>query len=188
MPAFHHGITAQELTQGILPMRNANISVIGLIATASDADDEMYPIGTPVLLAGITQANIDKAGTNTDGSTLRDCLQTIRDIHNPTVVVLRFKDSASLWADVNQLDILLTAQSRLGVTPKILAAPAIDTPAVTHKLASIAKRRRGFYYFAPRRDDGTMIEAIADIVKYRDTFGAREVHMIENEWGTPVKK
>lgn len=188
MANFHHGITAQELTQGIMPMRNANISVIGLIATASDADDEMYPIGTPVLLTGITQTNIDKAGTNTDGSTLRDCLQTIRDIHNPTVVVLRFKDAASLWADVNQLDILLTAQSRLGVIPKILVAPGIDTPAVTHKIVSIAARRRGFVYAAPRQEDGTAIEQLDEITKYRDTFGARELHLIENEWGTPVKK
>ena len=39
----HHGITAQELTQGILPMQNANISVIGLIATSTDADATMYP-------------------------------------------------------------------------------------------------------------------------------------------------
>ena len=86
MAAFHHGISAQEVTQGIMPMRNANVSVLGLVVISTDADDDMYPLDTPVLLTGITQDNIDKAGTN---GTLRDCLQAIRDIHNPTIVILR---------------------------------------------------------------------------------------------------
>ena len=86
MAAFHHGISAQEVTQGIMPMRNANVSVLGLVVISTDADDDMYPLDTPVLLTGITQDNIDKAGTT---GTLRDCLQAIRDIHNPTIVILR---------------------------------------------------------------------------------------------------
>ena len=119
----HHGITAQELTQGILPMRNANISVIGLIATSTDADATMYPADTPVLLTGITKDNIDKAGTQ---GTLKTALQTIRDITNPTVVVMRVSNADN----VDVLDELLACQSRLGVMPKILGAPEIDTPAV----------------------------------------------------------
>lgn len=43
-------------------MRNANVSVIGLVCVASDADADMYPLNTPVLLTGITQDNLDKAG------------------------------------------------------------------------------------------------------------------------------
>lgn len=178
MAGFHHGISAQEVKQGILPMRNANVSVLGLIVTSTDADDTMYPVGTPVLLTGITQDNIDKAGT--DG-TLRDCLQTIRDIHNPTVVILRVSESF----DADSLDILLTCPTRFGLMPKRFGAPELDTPDVVLKLVSIAKRRRGIVYASPRKPDGTLITDKADIVAYRDTYGDREIVLIDGEWGLP---
>ena len=181
MATSHHGITAQELTQGILPMRNANISVIGLIATSADADETMYPVDTPVLLTGISKDNLDKAGKQ---GTLKASLQTIRDITNPTVVVMRVSNADN----VDVLDELLSCQSRLGVMPKILGAPEIDTPTVVRKLVSIAKRRRGFVYASPRHQDGTLITDKAEIAAYRDTFSDRELHLIENQWGKPLGK
>lgn len=181
MAAFHHGISAQEKTQGILPMRNANVSVLGLIVTSTDADDTMYPVSTPVLLTGITQDNIDKAGT--DG-TLRDCLQAIRDIHNPTIVILRVSEPL----DVDTLDVLLTCPSRFGLMPKRLGAPEIDTPDVVLKLVSIAKKRRGIVYASPRTADGALITDKAEIVAYRDTYGDRELCIIDGEWGVPQAK
>ena len=181
MAAFHHGISAQEKTQGILPMRNANVSVIGLVVTSTDADNDMYPLDTPVLLTGITQDNIDKAGTT---GTLRNCLQSIRDIYNPTVVILRVTEP--LNADT--LDVLLTCQSRFGLMPKRLGAPEIDTPDVVLKLVSIAKRRRGMVYAQPRNVDGTLITDKALITAYRDTYGDRELCIIDGEWGVPVNE
>ncbi len=178
---FHHGISTQELTQGILPMRNANVSVMGLVVTSTDADNDMYPINTPVLLTGITQDNIDKAGT--DG-TLKDCLQSIRDIHNPTVVVLR----VTAPFDVNLLDVLLECPTRFSLMPKRLGAPEIDTPEVVLKLVSIAKRRNGMVYASPRDADGTLITDKELITAYRDTYGDREVIIIDGEWGTPAGK
>ncbi|ALF60322.1 hypothetical protein [Psychrobacter urativorans] len=180
MAAFHHGISAQEKTQGILPMRNANVSVIGLVVTSTDADNDMYPLDTPVLLTGITQENIDKAGTT---GTLRNCLQSIRDIYNPTAVILRVTEP--LNADT--LDVLLTCQSRFGLMPKRLGAPEIDTPDVVLKLVSIAKRRRGMVYAQPRNVDGTLIIDKALITAYRDTYGDRELCIIDGEWGVPGK-
>lgn len=178
MAGFHHGISAQEVTQGILPMRSANTSVLGLIVTSTDADSDMYPVGTPVLLTGITQDNIDKAGTN---GTLRDCLQTIRDIHNPTVVILRVSQSF----EADSLDILLTCPARFGLMPKRFGAPEIDTPDVVLKLVSIAKRRRGIVYASPRQPDGTLITDKSAIVAYRDNYGDRELCIIDGEWGVP---
>ena len=180
MAAFHHGISAQEVTQGIMPMRNANVSVLGLVVISTDADDDMYPLDTPVLLTGITQDNIDKAGTT---GTLRDCLQSIRDIYNPTVVILRVTEPL----DVDTLDVLLTCQSRFGLMPKRLGAPEIDTPDVVLKLVSIAKRRRGMVYAQPRNADGTLITDKALIAAYRDTYGDRELCIIDGEWGVPGK-
>lgn len=178
---FHHGITAKEVTVGILPMRNATTSVIGLIATAPDADATTYPLDTPVLLTGISNTAIAKAGTT---GTLLPALQSIRDIHNPTIVVMRVTD----LKDVDVLDELLTCQSRLGVTPKILGAPELDTPDVVHKLITIAKRRRAMVYASPRKDDGTLLTDKSAIAAYRDTFGDRELCLIENEWGKPLGK
>lgn len=180
MAAFHHGISAQEKTQGILPMRNANVSVIGLVVTSTDADDDMYPLDTPALLTGITQDNIDKAGTT---GTLRDCLQSIRDIYNPTVVILRVTEPL----DVDTLDVLLTCQSRFGLMPKRLGAPELDTPDIVLKLVSIAKRRRGIVYASPRTADGALIADKALITAYRDTYGDRELCIIDGEWGVPGK-
>ena len=180
MAAFHHGISAQEVVQGILPMRNANTSVLGLVVISTDADNDMYPLDTPVLLTGITQDNIDKAGTT---GTLRDCLQSIRDIYNPTVVILRVSEPL----DVDTLDVLLTCQSRFGLMPKRLGAPEIDTPDVVLKLVSIAKRRRGMVYAQPRNADGTLITDKALIAAYRDTYGDRELCIIDGEWGVPGK-
>lgn len=181
MAGFHHGISAQEVTQGILPMRNANTSVLGLVVISTDADDSMYPADTPVLLTGITQDNIDKAG---ETGTLRDCLQTIRDIHNPTVVILRMDEPF----DVDSLEVLMTCQSRFGLMPKRLGAPEIDTPEVVLKLVSIAKRRRGMVYASPRLADGTLITNKEDIVAYRDTYGDRELCIIDGEWGVSAGK
>ncbi len=178
MAAFHHGISAQEVVQGILPMRNANVSVIGLVVTSTDADADMYPLNVPVLLTGITQDNIDKSGTT---GTLRNCLQTIRDIHNPTLVILR----VDAVFDVDLLDILLTCPTRFGLMPKRLGAPEIDTPEVVLKLVSIAKDRRAIVYASPRKADGSLITDNAEIVAYRDTFGDRELCLIEGEWGVP---
>lgn len=180
---YHHGITAHELSQGILPMKNANISTIGLIVTADDSDNEMYPINTPVLLTGITKANIDKAGTQ---GTLKNCLTTIRDITNPMIVVLRVSDINN----IDVLDELLNCQTRLGIIPKILGAPELDTPIVVKKLVSIAKKRRAFVYASPRRDDGSLITEKSEIVAYRQKFGDRELLIIDGEFGIaeqPVK-
>lgn len=176
MLGFHHGVSANELTQGVLPMRNADMSVIGLVAISETADDTHYPKDTPVLLTGITQTDIDKAGT--DG-TLSAALRSIRNIVNPKIVVLRLSDKNN----PELLEALLSTKARLGVVPKILGAPLIDTPAIVRKLVSIAARRRGFVYASPRREDGALIIKKEEIVSYRKTFGVRELMLIENAWG-----
>ncbi len=174
---YHHGITAQEKVQGILPMRNADTSTIALLATSSDADNDMYPLNTPVLLPGIKQDNLSKAGSN---GTLYKSLKHIRELTNPTVIVLRLSDPT----DVDSLDALLKCQSLFGVTPKLMGAPEIDTPEITRKLISLANRRRAVVYASPRDDDGNLLTELSEITQYRDTYGARELCLIENDWAS----
>ena len=146
-------------------------------AIAVDADERPCP-------ADLFEIEGHRAAVEGTQGTLKTSLQTIRDITNPTVVVMRVSNADN----VDVLDELLACQSRLGVIPKILGAPEIDTPAVVRKLVSIAKRRRGFVYASPRKDDGTLITDKTEIAAYRDTFGDRELHLIENQWGKPLGK
>lgn len=181
LTTYHHGITATE-TSNITPIiKSVSMSTIALVSTSVDADNTKYPLGTPVLLTGITTDDVTKAGAK--DTLLSQCLQTIKSIQNTNVVVLRLSEPV----DIATVDTLLSAQSRLGVTPKILIAPEIDTPAMTRKLVEIAKKRRAFVYASPRAEDGTLITVKEDIAAYRDTFAARELMLIENEWGVPGK-
>lgn len=175
---FHHGITAQEVTQGIKPMRNSDTSVIGLIAFSADADPYKYPFDKPALLAGITQQDLNDAGTL---GTLRGALESIRSITNPTIVILRI--SSITPANINKI---LLSPSLLGVTPKILGAPEIDTPAVVAELIKIAKKSRAFIYAHPRDDAGNLLTKKEEITAYRDKFSDRELMIIDGEWDVPI--
>jgi phage tail sheath protein FI len=49
---FLHGVEALELDTGIRPIRTVRSAVIGLIGTAPDAEDNVFPLNTPVLIPG----------------------------------------------------------------------------------------------------------------------------------------
>ena len=83
--SYHHGVRVHELNEGTRPIRTVSTAVIGLIATASDADAELFPLDTAVLLTNI-QGSIEKAGTQ---GTLARSLQAIADQTNAVVVVVR---------------------------------------------------------------------------------------------------
>lgn len=182
LTTYHHGITATESSNITPIMKSVSMSTIALVSTSIDADDAKYPLDTPVLLTGITTDDVTKAGAK--DTLLSQCLQTIKSIQNTNVVVLRLSEPV----DTDVVDTLLSCQSRLGVTPKILIAPEIDTPDMTRKLVEIAKKRRAFVYASPRNIDGSLITVTTEIAEYRDTFAARELMLIEGEWGVPAGK
>lgn len=181
LTTYHHGVTATE-TSNITPIiKSVSMSTIALVSTSIDADDTHYPLDTPVLLTGITTDDVIKAGSK--DTVLHQSLRTIKAIQNTNIVVLRLSDAI----DVTKVDTLLSCQSRLGITPKILIAPEIDTPEMTRKLIEIAKKRRAFVYASPRATTGELLTDKTEIATYRDTFAARELMLIENEWGVPGK-
>lgn len=61
MTDYHHGVKVLEISEGTRPIRTVSTAVIGLIATASDADADFYPENQPVLVTNV-QAAIGKAG------------------------------------------------------------------------------------------------------------------------------
>ncbi|TIN17407.1 MAG: phage tail protein, partial [Mesorhizobium sp.] len=52
MPGFLHGVELIEIDDGPRPIRTVRSSVIFIVGTAPDADPLVYPLLTPVLIAG----------------------------------------------------------------------------------------------------------------------------------------
>ncbi|MCD6527001.1 MAG: phage tail sheath subtilisin-like domain-containing protein [Desulfuromonas sp.] len=160
---FLHGVEVVEIDNGVRPIRTVRSSVIGLVGTAPDADAAIFPLNTPVLIAGnrIEAAKLDTVG---DGNgTLPDAIDAIFDQCGAMVVVIRVDEgadeAATLTAIVGGVDAttgqyqgvhgLLSSESVLGVAPKILCAPGYTSQRpselanpVVAELAGIADRLR----------------------------------------------
>ena len=178
---YHHGVRVHELNEGTRPIRTVSTAVIGLIATASDADAEQFPLDTAVLLTNI-QGSIEKAGTQ---GTLARSLQAIADQTNAVVVVVRVDQKADpaeqttaviggqVGGKYTGMKALLTAEQNLKVKPRILGAPGLDTAEVTASLTGIAEKLRAFNYVSAYGCE-TKEEAVA----YREAIGSRETMVI----------
>ena len=185
MTQFHHGITAQEPLTGALPLQDASTNTLGLIATAPDADPDIFPLDTPVLVPSISRV-LDAAGVQ---GTLRRALETIALVTKPVLVVVRVsadpETGSVIGSDTSPrigIHALLDAKSRLGITPKILGAPELETPDVITAMVAVAKRLRAFVYAAPRDAQGQLLQTIEEVATYRDQFAARELMLIWPEF------
>ena len=65
MANFLHGVTVTEVASGARTVSIASSSVIGVIGTAPEADAEVFPLNTPVLISGsyTEAAKLDETGT-----------------------------------------------------------------------------------------------------------------------------
>ena len=180
--SYHHGLRVVEINEGTRPIRTIATAVQGLIATAEDADATIFPLNTPVLITN-TQAAVAKAGTN---GTLKTALQAMANQANSICVVVRVaaaEDEAAQTANVigtvdatgkyTGAKALLLAKAKLGVQPRIIGAPGLDTQAVATELATIAKKLRAFAYVY-----AWGCKTKEEVVAYRDAFAARELMVI----------
>ncbi|WP_312488135.1 phage tail sheath subtilisin-like domain-containing protein [Sphingomonas sp.] len=186
--AFLHGINVSEPLAGTRPILERSTAVIGLVATAASAAgaatvalDAAFPLNRPVLVTDVRTA-IGVAG---ETGTLRPALEAIADQGSPIVIVVRVgvgADAATTSANVlggmvdgkyTGMQALLAAEAQLGVRPRILGAPGLDTEVVTNKLVTIAKLLRGFAYASC---DG--ITTVGAAVVYAQSFNARELMLI----------
>jgi len=179
---YHHGVRVYELDDGTRPIRTIETAVIGLVATASDADAAMFPLDTPVLITDVLTAS-GKAGTL---GTLAKTLDAIADQTSPATIVVRVAEGATEAETTTNvvgsvtpagqykgMKALLAAKSKFGVKPRILGCPGLDTLAVATELASIAAQLRAFAYVHVNGCD-TKEEAVT----YRDNFGSRELMVL----------
>lgn len=181
MPDYHHGVRVIEVTGGTRPISTVSTAVVGMVATADDADATFFPLDTAVLVTNM-QAALGAAGTT---GTLYNSLKAISDQTNPVCVVVRVaegSDESETTTNViggttggayTGLQALLSAETKLGVKPRILGAPGLDTLAVATELVSIAQKLRAFAYV--QAWGATTKEEAAT---YRDTFSARELMVI----------
>lgn len=178
---YHHGVRVTEVSDGSRYIRTVNTAVLGLVATADDADPTTFPANVPVLITNLRSA-IGKAGNT---GTLKTVLAAIQAQISPIAVVVRVpqgEDEAATTSNVigttteNQqrtgIQALYSAQSLLGVQPRILGAPGLDTQAVTSALVSLAQAQRGFVYAKAHGNN------ISEAINYRKQFGARELMLI----------
>lgn len=178
--SFVHGIQVREVARQPRALRTIATAVIGLIVTAPDAVAGAFPLDTPVKVTSFRDA-IEKAGVT---GTLAPALRAIAAQANATVVVVRVApgndaaatDAAVIGADAagvkTGMQALLTAQAQLGLQPRIIGAPGLDTLPVTTALVLVAKKLRAMAYAAAIGDD------IDEAVAYRENFEARELMLL----------
>ncbi|WP_375616735.1 phage tail sheath subtilisin-like domain-containing protein [Bartonella sp. AP58NXGY] len=133
---FLHGVEVVEVDDGTRPFRAVQSAVIGIVGTAPDADEQAFPLNTPVLVAGsLSQAaKLDKTGKRQ--GTLPNALDLIFKQVGAIVVVVRVQEGdnenatlTNILGGVNAngayegVHAFIGAQSIVGQTPRILIAP-----------------------------------------------------------------
>lgn len=179
---YHHGVRVQEVNGGSRPLTTVSTAIIGMVCTADDADAALFPLNTPVHVIDVISA----AGKAGDKGTLARTLEAIGAQTKPETVVVRVAEGASAAETTTNvvggtnaagqytgLKALLAAETRLGVKPRILGTPGLDTLAVANELVSVAQKLRGMAY-ANAYNCATKEEAAA----FRAGFSARELMLI----------
>ncbi|PBJ21168.1 Phage tail sheath protein [Pseudomonas ogarae] len=191
MADYLHGVRVIELNDGTRPIRTIPTAVIGMVCTADDADATAFPFDTPVLLTNV-QTAIGKAGTT---GTLAKSLQAIADQTKPYTIVVRVKEgeteaettsaligTTTAEGQYTGMKALLAAKARVGMVPRILGVPGLDSLPVATALVTISQQLRAFAYVS-----AWGCKTKEEVVAYRDNFGAREAMVIWPEfqnWST----
>lgn len=188
MSEFLHGLELLQLDDGTRPIRTAATSVIGVIGTAPDADEETLPLNQPVLIAG----SPTKAALLGESGTLPDALSDILTVVSAAVVVVRVEEGEDLPATLSNVvggidsesggytGVLsfLAAKSRIGAQPRIVIAPGfthqrIDDTAnpVGAALVPVLNRLRAVAIIdGPNTND-------ADAQAARDDYGSKRIFL-----------
>ncbi|MDC9594554.1 phage tail sheath protein [Xenorhabdus sp. IM139775] len=179
---YHHGVRVQEINEGTRTITTVSTAIVGMVCTAPDADEKTFPLDTPVLLTDVMSAS-GKAGKK---GTLSASLKAIAAQAQPVTVVVRVAEGKSEEETVSNLiggvtdegkktgmQALLAAQSQLGVKPRILGVPGLDSQAVVTALATVAQKLKAMAYVSAYG-----CKNISEVIKYRDNFHQRELMLI----------
>ncbi len=191
---FLHGVEVVTIDNGSRPIQTVRSSVIGLVGTAPDADASVFPINTPVLIAGnrTEAAKLDTSGNNL--GTLPAAIDDIFDQAGAMVVVIRVEEGADEAATLTNLvggvdagtgayqgvQALLGAESTLGVVPKILCVPGYShqrpssaaNPVITNMTGIADSLRAVIIADGPNTND-------ADALTYRGDYASKRVFVVD---------
>ena len=197
---YHHGVRVSEVNTGTTTLRIVSTAVIGLVATGPDADPLKFPLDKPVLFTNVNKA-LDAAGAT---GTLPMALRAIAEQSRPVVIVVRVAVGVAsgegldaITAEDHQTSLVIgnntsgqrtgiqalkTAAQQLGVKPRILGAPGLDTKPVADALTACAEQLRAMAYVGA----GGAADVSAALA-YAEGFGKRETMVIWPEfkaWNT----
>ncbi|WP_163830720.1 phage tail sheath subtilisin-like domain-containing protein [Spartinivicinus ruber] len=190
---FLHGVEVVEIDSGPRPIRTVKSSVIGLVGTAPEAKDDVFPYDTPILLAG----SLKKAKALGKQGTLPTALQGIFDQIGAMVVLIRVKHDADEAKQLNAIIgqqgepntgiyALLDAKSTVHVEPRLIIAPGYSHQEAAGKaMVSTAERLGGIAIIDGPNKTGE------DAINYRKKFGARYAYLIDpwvKVWSTEQSK
>lgn len=185
---FYHGLEIVTVETGARPVKTVRSGIIAIIGTAPEADAETFPLDTPVLLPG-TRVAAELIGAT---GTLPAALDAIFDQVGAMVVVVRVAEGADEAATLSNIiggggenatantgvHAFKSAESLLGVRPKILIAPGFShEAAVVTEMISIADQLRAVI-LADCAQAAPVVPAAA--VTYAGTFGSKRVFVLFN--------
>ncbi|QUT17065.1 phage tail sheath protein [Rahnella inusitata] len=182
MADYHHGVRVVEINDGTRVISTVSTAIIGMVCTAEDADADAFPLDTPVLITNVLTA-AGKAGKT---GTLRSSLMAIANQAKPVVVVVRVAEcdtEAETTSNIiggtdatgmyTGMKALLSAQTELGVKPRILGVPGLDNLDVATALGAVCQQLRAFGYVSAYG-----CKTVSDAIKYRENFSQRELMVV----------
>ena len=181
----HHGITANEFTHGVRAISDISTAIIGMVCTADDADNDTFPLNTPIFHTSAYNV-LGKAG---EKGTLAKSLDAIVDQADAQIVIVRVPESdnadtlkanvigSATGGNYTGLKALRRAKAITGQTPKILGVPEMDSQDVVTELVGLAQATRAFVYASAGG-----AENISEVTSYRQNFGQRELMLIDNDF------
>ncbi|QDH18387.1 phage tail protein [Wolbachia endosymbiont of Carposina sasakii] len=183
---FLHGVNVIEVTSGAKTVRTAKSSVIGVIGTAPEADEQKFPLNKPVLVAGSLKeaAKLGKSGS------LPSAINGIFSQIGATVVVIRVEESETIQNIIGGVDketgeyqgieAFLSSESIVHVLPRILIAPQFThqlpedgkNPAVAALVPIAEKLRSIIVADGPNTND-------EEAIKWRKSVGSSRVYVVD---------
>lgn len=165
---YLHGPEVLILDNPQQPIKVLRASVIGLVATSDNADEDTFPLNTPVLIN--SDKVIGKAGQT---GTLKNSLTDIYKQARALVVVIRVAEGAdqaesitniigAINADESRtgIEALSHAESLTGVRPRLLIAPEFSNFAlVGAQLEAIARKLRAIAIIDGSEGDLASVDA-----------------------------
>ncbi|WCR54463.1 MAG: Putative prophage major tail sheath protein [Wolbachia endosymbiont of Ctenocephalides orientis wCori] len=199
---FLHGVNVIEITSGARTIRTSKSSVIGVIGTATDADEKVFPLNKPVLISGRLKeaAKLSKQGT------LFSAVSSIFSQIGATVVVIRVEESNNADTKLKESETLgniiggvdeetgecqgiqafLSCESIIHVARRILIAPHFThqmpktengegskNPVVAALIGVAEKLRATIIADGPNTND-------EEAIKWRKSVGSSRVYVVDS--------